>query len=314
MANGSTKYLYLAIFENQGYIRYVFFSLGLILYCAILIFNVIILLVICVEKALHQPMYLLISCLSLNSLYGTAGFFPRFLTDLISELHTISVLACHIQTFVIYTYASCEFTMLTLMAYDRYVAICKPLHYHSIITLEVLFKMIIAAWVYPISCIGLPVYLTTQLPLCDDKITKLYCNGWSIVELSCGDKTPILIVSFIISVTTLVLPMALIFYSYIRILIICQRGSPEFKVKAFHTCLPHIVTFVIFSITIFCEMVLSRYEPGELPLFVTVILSLEFLLIPPVLNPLLYGFSFLEIRKKISCLLTKCLILRKFGK
>ncbi|XP_030633753.1 olfactory receptor 10J4-like [Chanos chanos] len=296
------------MYENQGHFRYIFFSLGLTLYCAILSFNVMIILIICVEKALHQPMYMLISCLSLNSLYGTAGFFPRFLTDLISELHTISVLACQIQTFVIYSYVSCEFTMLTLMSYDRYVAIQKPLLYHSIMRPKVLFKMIIAAWLYPILSIGLAAFLSAELTLCDDKITKLYCSGWSTVKISCGDKTPILIISFIISAATIFLPMTFIFYSYIRILIICQRHSSEFKTKAFQTCLPHIVTFAIYSVTITCEVVLNRYEPGELPLFVTVILSLEFLLIPPVLNPLIYGLSFLEIRQKISYYLTKYLI------
>ncbi|XP_030632766.1 olfactory receptor 6N2-like [Chanos chanos] len=311
MGNGSNPtYFYFVIFENQGYTRYIFFILGLTLYLTILIFNVIILLVIYVEKMLHRPMYLLISCLSFNSLYGTAGLFPRLLTDLLSDVHTISPSSCHIQTFVIYTYASCEFTILTLMAYDRYVAICKPLQYHSIMTPSVLIGMTTTALFYPMFCFGSLIVVSSRLQLCGNEITKLYCSGLSVLRLSCEEFAPSYILSFIVAVTTVFIPMVYILYSYIRILIICQRRSSEFKAKAFHTCLPHIVTFVNYSIAVFCEMIITRYEPWELPEFVIVILSLEFLIVPPVLNPLVYGLSFLEIRKKINNYLRKNLILK----
>uniref|UniRef100_A0A9J7Y874 G-protein coupled receptors family 1 profile domain-containing protein n=1 Tax=Cyprinus carpio carpio TaxID=630221 RepID=A0A9J7Y874_CYPCA len=130
MENGT--YFYLMLFENIGYIRYAFFGLGIILYCAIVFFNALIILAIFLERILHQPMYILISCLSVNSVFGTAAFFPRLLTDLLSDSHSVSREACILQAFVIYSYATNENTILMLMAFDRYIAISKPLQYNNI--------------------------------------------------------------------------------------------------------------------------------------------------------------------------------------
>ncbi|XP_072547861.1 olfactory receptor 10J4-like [Salminus brasiliensis] len=293
--------LYFSMFENLGYLQYLFFILALILYCTILFFNVIIILVIFLEPSLHQPMYILISCLSVNSLYGTAGFFPRLLTDLLLYSHTISRPACHVQTFVIYTYASHEFTILMLMAYDRFVAISKPLQYHSIITNKVLTVMIAMSWIYPMFSIGVGIILTARLRLCGNNVKKLYCNNWSIAKLSCDSAIIDNIYGFVVLITTVLIPLTFIMYSYIKILIICQRSSKELRKKAYHTCLPHLVTFVNYSITIFCEMTFTRFE--NLHPAVAVILSLEFLIIPPLLNPLVYGLNFPDIQRKIRQLL-----------
>ncbi|XP_036452912.1 putative gustatory receptor clone PTE03 [Colossoma macropomum] len=290
--------LYFSMFENLGYFRYLFFILGLILYCTILFFNVAIILVIYLEPTLHQPMYILISCLSLNSLYGTAGFFPRLLTDLLVYSHMISRPACHVQTFVIYTYASYEFTILTLMAYDRFVAISKPLRYHSIITPRVLIILIALSWIYPMFSIGIGIILTARLRLCGNEIKKLYCNNWIIAKLSCENAMIDNIYGFVVLITTVLIPLTFIIYSYFKILLICQKSSKEVRKKAYHTCLPHLVTFTNYSITIFCEMTFTRFE--NLHPAVAVILSLEFLIIPPLLNPLVYGLNFPDIRRKIT--------------
>lgn len=297
----NTTTLYFSMFENLDYFRYFYFVLGLVLYCTILVFNISIVLVIYLENSLHKPMYILISCLSFNSIYGTTGFFPRLLTDLLFYSHTISRPACHVQTFVIYTYASYEFTILMLMALDRYVAISRPLQYHSIITPRVLVVMVTVSWIYPVFSIGAGIILTARLRLCGNEIKKLYCNNWIIAKLSCESALIDNIYGFVVLVTTVLIPLTFIMYSYIKILIICQRSSKELKRKAYHTCLPHLVTFINYSITVFCEMTFTRFE--NLHTAVAVILSLEFLIIPPLLNPLVYGLNFPDIRRKIQHLL-----------
>ncbi|XP_066498366.1 olfactory receptor 13C3-like [Hoplias malabaricus] len=291
------------MFENMGNSRYIFFSFGLVVYCLILVFNMTIIFVIILESALHEPMYILISCLSINALYGTAGLFPRLLTDLISYSHTISRHGCHVQAFIIYTYASYEFTILMLMAYDRYVAISKPLQYHIIITPKNLALMIVMAWICPVLSIGSGFILTARLKLCGHDLTKLYCSNWVIVRLSCTDTSLNNIFGFVVLITTVFIPLCFILFSYVKILIICQRNSSEFRRKAYHTCLPHMITFVNYSITILCEITFSRYEDGVFPVAVAVILSLEFLVIPPLLNPLIYGLKFPDIRRKIEHIL-----------
>jgi len=301
MENGT--YFNLMLFENIGYIRYTLFSLGIILYCAIVLFNGFIILVIYLEKTLHLPMYILISCLSINSVFGTAGFFPRLLTDLLSDTHLVSREACLVQAFVIYSYASNENTILMLMAFDRYVAICKPLQYNSIMTPRIVSVLIAISWIYPMLCVGIAGVLHSRLTMCGSKLWKVYCHNWEIVKLSCANTIINNVFGLFIVITTLIMPLSFILYSYVRILIICSKSSPEFRRKAYQTCVPHIVIILNFSIAIFCEVTLSRVTTLDLPLSLSIILSLQFLIVPPILNPLVYGLNFPEIRKKIICII-----------
>ncbi|XP_050984496.1 putative gustatory receptor clone PTE03 [Labeo rohita] len=297
MENGT--YFYLMLFENIGYIRYALFTLGFILYCAIVLFNALIILAIFLEKTLHQPMYILISCLSVNSVFGTAAFFPRLLTDLLSNTHSVSREACIIQAFVIYSYASNENTILMLMAFDRYVAISKPLQYNSIMTPRILSVLIAVSWIYPMLCVGIAGILNARLAMCGNKLWKVYCHNWEIVKLSCANTIVNNVFGFFIVTTTVIMPLSFILYSYVKILIICKRSSLEFRRKAYQTCIPHIVILLNFSVALFCEVTLSRVATLELPIGLSIILSLEFLIVPPILNPLVYGLNFPEIRKKI---------------
>ncbi|XP_055051425.2 olfactory receptor 52E4-like [Misgurnus anguillicaudatus] len=299
MDNGT--YFYFMLFENLGHMRYIFFSLAFIYYCVVLCLNVLIVLAIRQERTLHQPMYILIACLSINSLYGTAAFFPRLLSDLLSDIHTISRETCYLQVLVIYTYASYEFTILTLMAFDRLVAISKPLQYHNIITPRSLTVFMVINWTYPLIMVGIASILTARLTICGNKLYKVYCHNYDIVKLSCVRNTVINIYGLLVTITTVFIPLIFIFYSYVKILIVCKRSSPEFRSKAFQTCVPHMVILFNFSIAIFCELTLSRFVDGELPTTLTVVLSLNFLIIPPLLNPVVYGLNFPDIRKNFIC-------------
>ncbi|XP_067307685.1 olfactory receptor 51I2-like [Pseudorasbora parva] len=301
MENGT--YFYLMLFNNIGYIRYMFFSLGIILYCAIIFCNAFIILAIFLERTLHQPMYILISSLSINSVFGTAAFFPRLLTDLLSDTHLVSREACLLQAFVIYSYASNENTILMLMAFDRYVAICKPLQYNNIMTPRNLSVLIVISWIYPMLCVGIAGILNAKLTVCGNKLWKVYCHNWEIVKLSCANTIVNNVFGFFIVTTTVILPLSFILYSYVKILIICTKSSKEFRRKAYQTCIPHIVILLNFTIALFCEVTLSRIENLNLPLALSIILSLEFLIVPPILNPLVYGLNFPEIRKKIICII-----------
>ncbi|XP_065099088.2 olfactory receptor 51I2-like [Paramisgurnus dabryanus] len=300
---GNNTYFYFMLFENLGHIRYALFSLGFVLYCVIIILNILIILATFLERTLHQPMYILISCLSINSVYGTAAFFPRVLLDLLSDTHTIPYEACIIQSFVIFSYAANEFTTLMLMAFDRFVAISKPLRYHNIITLRVITVLIFVHWIFPMLCLGISGILTARLTMCGNKLWKVYCHNYEIVKLSCTNTISNNIWGFFILIITAVIPLCLILYSYVKILIICQRSSSQFRSKAYQTCIPHIVILLNFSIAIISEITLSRFLNLEMPTWLSVIFSLEFLVVPPILNPLVYALNFTDIRKKIICLI-----------
>ncbi|XP_055051414.2 olfactory receptor 7A42-like [Misgurnus anguillicaudatus] len=294
---------YFMLFENLGHIRYALFSLGFVLYCVIIILNVLIILAICLERTLHQPMYILISCLSINSVYGTAAFFPRVLSDLLSDTHSVSHTACLLQASVIFSYAANEFTILMLMAFDRFVAISKPLHYHNIITSRFLILLIVVNWIYPMLCLGIGAILTAKLTMCDNRLWKVYCHNYEIVKLSCVNSILLNIWGFLILFINAVIPLILILYSYIKILIICQRSSSKFKRKAYQTCIPHLVILLNFSIAIVTEVTLSRIVNLHIPKWLSVALSLEFIIVPPILNPLIYALNFTNIRRRIILLL-----------
>ncbi|XP_023123976.2 olfactory receptor 6N2-like [Amphiprion ocellaris] len=295
--NTSASYFNLTMFLNIGNYRYPAFVLCLLLCAFIISANLVIIVAIAREKSLHEPMYIFILFLSVNSLYGTAGFFFRFLRDLLSDSHLISRPACFTQIYVIYTYASYELTLLGIMAYDRYVAICQPLHYHNKITARMICKLFVIAWIYPAVAVGTCVYLSSRLPLCDNKIPKVFCANWNIVKLSCVSTVLNNLVGMFVSTSTVFLPLAFVLYTYIRIFLICRKCSPEFKSKVIQSCLPHIITFVNYSVTVFCDVSLSRINLEELNPLLAIILSLEFVVIPPILNPLVYGLKLPEIRK-----------------
>ncbi|XP_042594822.1 putative gustatory receptor clone PTE03 [Cyprinus carpio] len=304
MENGT--YFYLMLFENIGYIRYAFFGLGIILYCAIVFFNALIILAIFLERTLHQPMYILISCLSVNSVFGTAAFFPRLLADLLSDTHSVSREACILQAFVIYSYASNENTILMLMAFDRYVAISKPLQYNNIMTPRILSVLISISCIYPMLCLGIAGILNARLTMCGNKLWKVYCHNWEIVKLSCANTIVNNVFGLFILTTTVIMPLSFILYSYVTILIICRKSSLDFRRKAYQTCIPHIVILLNFSVALFCEVTLSRIANLELPIGLSIILSLEFLIVPPILDPLVYGLNFPKIRKKIQWIIKAC--------
>ncbi|XP_067306212.1 olfactory receptor 51I2-like [Pseudorasbora parva] len=301
MENGT--YLYFMLFENLGNIRYAFFSLGFILYCAIALFNVIIMLAIFLERTLHQPMYILISCLSVNSVFGTAGFFPRVLTDLLSDTHAISRAACILQSYVIFTYAANENTILMLMAFDRFVAICKPLQYHNIITPSFLTVLIVINLTFPMIYFGISAIFLSKLTLCGNNLFKVYCHSFEMVKLSCSNAVVNNIMGIFILITTAIIPLSLILFSYVKILIVCRKSSSQVKGKAYQTCIPHIVVLLNFSIALISEVTLSRLVTLQLPIWLSVFLSLEFLVIPPILNPLVYALNLPDIRKTIICLM-----------
>ncbi|XP_026232822.1 olfactory receptor 10R2-like [Anabas testudineus] len=293
-------YFNLTMFVNIGHYRYPAFIFCLLIYSFILSANLVIILVISREKTLHEPMYLFIALLSINSLYGSTGFFPRFLIDLLSDTHLISRPACFIQIYTLYTYASYEMTILGIMAYDRYVAICHPLHYHRKMTSKTLIKLATMAGIFPAFLIILCVSLSARLPLCGHEIQKIFCANWNVVKLSCVTTVVNNIYGMLTAIVTVFLPLFYVLYTYTQIVLICWTKSAEFKGKVLQRCLPHLLSFVIYSLVAFCDVALSRYNLEETNPFVAVMLWLELAIVPPVLNPLVYGLKLPEIRRHIS--------------
>ncbi|XP_074551584.1 olfactory receptor 5AR1-like [Halichoeres trimaculatus] len=291
------KYFQFTLFLDYGPLRYLFFTLCLLIFLTIIFVNVVIILAVCLEKSLHKPMYIFICCLSFNPLYSSVGFFPRFLMDIVSDTHFISFQACVIQTYFITTYLVQELTLLTVMAYDRYVAICQPLHYHSKMTLRRVKLLVFMSVLFPAVLLCALTQKLYLMSFCGNTINRMFCTGGHLILLSCEkDSSMVNTAGQTVIVITTFSAISFIFFTYLRILLVCRRSSSEVRGKAFQTCLPHIVTFVTYCVSVLCDFFLDQYNPDEANTVVIVVLSLEIVLIPPINNPLVYGLTLPRIR------------------
>uniref|UniRef100_A0A8C2FAL4 G-protein coupled receptors family 1 profile domain-containing protein n=1 Tax=Cyprinus carpio TaxID=7962 RepID=A0A8C2FAL4_CYPCA len=290
--------------ETKSY-RHVYFICFLALYLLILSINIRLAMVIIMEKALHEPMYIFLCHLCINGVYGASGFYPKFLSDLIFDSYVISSHMCTLQTFVIYSSLLSEFTILTVMSYDRYVAICKPLEYHSKLTKNTCMKLIMFSWFVPNSLTVASVLLSKLRPFCKYHIDKLYCDNWSIVKLSCASSFVNNVFGYAITVIFLSF-IGFIIVSYIKLISAC-KASFENRRKFWQTCLPHIFSLINFTIAMLFDVMYSRYGENDISESLRNFLALELVIVPPVFNPLIYGLNIRAVRTRVftSCVASR---------
>ncbi|XP_071767343.2 olfactory receptor 6N1-like [Centroberyx gerrardi] len=281
--------------------RYLYFLITLALFVLIVCSNGIVFSLICVHKSLHEPMYIFIAALLLNALLGSVALYPKLLIDLLSTNQTISYPACIFQGFLLYVYAASEFTLLSAMAYDRYVSICKPLHYHAFIKTHTVKLILILAWLLPVCEVGGAAVMTSRLKLCKFTLARIVCDNFSLVKLSCGDWRMNNLYGLLIMVIAIFPPVIFILFSYTRILMICLRRSKAFRRGALQTCLPHLFIFSNFTIISLFEVIQNRL-PSDMPHIFRVAMSIQYLVIPPLFNPLIYGFKMREISQQLRAL------------
>ncbi|XP_062420871.1 olfactory receptor 4B13-like [Pungitius pungitius] len=268
-------------------------------YCMVLFFNISVIMIIIVDQNLHEPMYIFLCSFCMNGLYGTIGFYPKFLFDLFSSSQQISYEWCLFQAFVMNSFACCELSILAVMAYDRYVAICRPLHYLSVMTTRRVSQLICFSWFTPFCILSINVVLTSRLRLCGVKIDRLFCVNWVIVKLACNESD-----TFSNNITayfTIIFYVShgfFIIWTYMHLIRTCVKSKHD-RVKFMQTCVPHLVSLVTFLVLIFFDLMYMRFGSKDLPQSLQNFIAIEFLLIPPVMNPLVYGLKLTKIRNRI---------------
>ncbi|XP_060713107.1 putative gustatory receptor clone PTE03 [Tachysurus vachellii] len=298
--NFTNIYLTLEGLVDLEHYRYVYFMFTLTAYIMIIYFNTVIITVIFRNKHLHEPMYIFIAALLCNALFGSTALYPKLLTDLLSEKQTVSYNGCLFQAFCLYNYASSEFTLLSAMAYDRYVSICKPLHYTTLVKMSTVRKLLFLSWFLPSCELGVGIILSYQLQLCKFKLNRIYCDNYSIVKLSCKETSLNNIYGLFIFIVAVFPPLIFIIYSYLCIFAVCLKNSKDFRRKALQTCLPHLIIFINFSVNMSFEIINNRAESKQIPHIIAMILSVEYVLIPPLFNPIIYGLKLQEINNNIK--------------
>ncbi|XP_067114105.1 olfactory receptor 1D2-like [Osmerus mordax] len=287
--------------------RSVLFSLTLLWYCMIFMVNVVLIVTIIMDRNLHEPMYIFLCNLCINGLYGTAGFYPKFLLDLLSYSHVISYAGCLVQNFVIYSYACRDFSILSVMAYDRYVAICRPLQYHSVMTKQRVTQLVSFSWFVPLFLISMGTIFTSRLRLCGSHIQKLYCANGLIAQLSCSptswitSTTPSNSTALLITVTYF-LHVVFIVCTYVYMVRSCLRSLVD-RGKFMQTCVPHLISLFHVTVALLFDVLHTRLNgTSDLPPNLKNFLAIEFLVFPPLLNPLIYGLQLSKVRNRILSL------------
>ncbi|XP_019933688.1 olfactory receptor 4S1-like [Paralichthys olivaceus] len=278
--------------------RQLYFALALTSYLFTIFVNVTLIATVCVEKTLHEPIYIFLCNLCMNGICGASSFYPKLLHDLLADSHVISYLGCMMQMFVAYSYMFCEFTSLTVMAYDRYLAICRPLQYRALMTPQKVAQLLLLTWCFTLLESMVGMVLTTRLQLCGRNLDKLFCTNWDVVKLSCGGDTLVNNVYGFVLMLSHVTQTGLILVSYAHLVRASLRSRSDRR-KFVQTCLPHLVTLLVFTLSTVFDVMYSRYGSGSAPQALRNALAAECLVIPPLINPMIYGIKLQHIRTRI---------------
>ncbi|XP_034404838.1 olfactory receptor 10J4-like [Cyclopterus lumpus] len=290
------SYFTFGAYVDTGMFKYLWFMIIMCFYVVILCTNVLLIVVICMNRSLHEPMYLFLCSLFVNELFGSSGLFPFLLVQILSDIHTVSAPLCFLQIFCLYTYANVQFYNLAVMSYDRYLAICYPLQYNTRMAFNKVTMLIAVTWLIPLLNIVVMISLSASLQLCGNIIDRLFCDNYSVVKLGCSDTTVNNIYGLMYTFIVLFGLAIIIFYSYMRILRVCFSGSKQTRQKAISTCTPHLASLLNFSFGCFFEIIQGRFDMNGAPIMLRIFLSLYFLTCQPLFNPLMYGLNLTKIR------------------
>uniref|UniRef100_A0A3B1IP86 Olfactory receptor n=1 Tax=Astyanax mexicanus TaxID=7994 RepID=A0A3B1IP86_ASTMX len=277
-------YLSYAIFAILGYF--------LIVFC-----NLVLLTTIIMNKSLHEPMYILLLNLPINDLIGSTALFPHIIKELLWDTRTMPFSTCVTQAFFIHIYATGAVFILTAMAYDRYVAICRPMRYNTIMNNSHLMKIISLVWLSNIFMIAVLFILLLRLPRCRSLLTHTYCDNPSLLQLVCANTSINNIYGLMTVAVTQVVNVGLIGFTYIQILIACFRNkSSDTRSKALQTCATHLIVFLIFEcLGLFT---ITSYRLADISPHLRQFSGVAAMILPPTLNPIIYGLKTKEIRTK----------------
>ncbi|XP_040398496.1 olfactory receptor 14C36-like [Cygnus olor] len=299
MPNSSSvsEFLLLA-FADTRELQLLHFRLFLGIYLAALLGNGLILTAVACDHHLHTPMYFFLLNLALLDLGCISTTLPKAMANALWDTRAISYEGCAVQVLFFIFFFGSEYSVLTIMAYDRYVAICKPLHYGSVLDSRACAKMAAAAWGSGFLHAVLHTANTFSLPLCQgNAVDQFFCEIPHILKLSCSDAYLREVGALVCSVSLAFGCFVFIVLSYVEIFrAVLRMPSEQGWYKAFSTCLPHLVVVSLFLSTgMFAYLKPHSISSPSLDLVVAVLYSV----LPPAVNPLIYSMRNQELKDAV---------------
>ncbi|KAM6186028.1 olfactory receptor 11A1 [Rhynchocyon petersi] len=304
LENQTTAFVLLGFYDIPE-LHLLFFIVFTIVYASIIIGNVLIIVAVMNSRRLHTPMYFFLVNLSFLEILYTSTVVPKMLESFLKKV-TISVTGCLLQFFIFGSLATAECFLLAIMAYDRYLAICYPLHYPLLMGPRWCLGLVVTAWMSGFMVDGLVVALTSQLRFCGQNvIDHFYCDFMPLVELACSDPRTAQVTTFILSVVCLTFPFGLILTSYVRILVAVLRvPAGASRGKAFSTCSSHLTVVSTFYGTLMVLYIAPSAVHSQL---LSKVFALLYTVVTPIFNPVIYTLR----NKDVHQALWKILYIKK---
>uniref|UniRef100_A0A8C3IKG6 Olfactory receptor n=1 Tax=Chrysemys picta bellii TaxID=8478 RepID=A0A8C3IKG6_CHRPI len=293
-----TEFLLLG-FSDVRELQILHFVVFLVLYLISLLGNLLIITAIALDHHLHTPMYFFLMNLSILDLGSISVTIPKSMANSLTNTRSISYSGCVAQIFLVVVFVSADFAILTVMAYDRYVAICQPLHYEMVMNRRACVQMAASAWISGILYSALHTGNTFAMSFCGgNMVDQFFCEIPQLLKLACSDSYLIEVGFLIFSVCLASSCFVFIIVSYVQIFkAVLRIPSKQGQHKAFSTCLPHLFVVSLF----FCTAAFAYLKPKSsstsgLNLMVAVLYSV----LPPMMNPIIYIMRNKEMKGALS--------------
>ncbi|XP_052052133.1 olfactory receptor 1468-like [Apodemus sylvaticus] len=284
--------------------QHLFYTLFLAMYLTTVLGNLIIIVLILLDSHLHTPMYFFLSNLSFSDLCLSSVTMPKLLQNMQSQDTSIPYAGCLTQMYFFDLFADLEVFLLVVMAYDRYVAICLPLHYTSIMSPRLCLRLVLLSWVITMLNSMLHTLLLARLSFCEDNVIRhFFCDISALLKLACSDIYINELMIFILGVPLMAISFLLIVVSYVHIVLsIIKVSSTQAIHKVFSTCGSHLSVVSLFYGTViglyFCPSP-NNFTVKEASM------AMMYTVVTPMLNPFIYSLRNRDIKEALIKVLTK---------